>query len=143
MTREELNYTRVVWHARTVAHHLSSAQTCHLAVRIRAFGRQRGLVSDRAIAEEAALALKVVSTIESGLAGPTLSTLLALCRGLRVYSVDQLLGFSAACYFDELEQIEAGLAGMTEVLYRQIDEPPIGLGPDWRTLGPGRGGLRR
>lgn len=120
-----LNYTTVVWHPVTVPAHLSPIQTRHLASRIRKFGLQRGLVSDRAIAEQADLAPKAVSTIEGGPSGPTLSTLLALCRGLRVYSVDQLLGFSAAQYFGRVEEVEAALGGMAATLYRQIDEPPV------------------
>lgn len=123
LTRKGLNYTSVIWQPLRMAEQLSPVQARHLARRIRAFGLERGLASDRAIAGEARLAPKAIRAIETGPSGPTLSTLLALCRGLRVYSVDQLLGFSATNYFERLEHIETALGGMITILYREIDEP--------------------
>lgn len=104
---------------------LSKTQREHLAARIRRLGEERGLTSDRAIADRAFLAPKALLAIANGQKGPTLSTLLALCRALRVYSIDQLLGFSATVYFTDLDEIEGALGGMTPVLHRQLGEPNI------------------
>lgn len=104
---------------------LSTEQKRHLTARIRELGRQRGLDNDPAIETRAHLAQKAISFIETGSKGPTLSTLLALCEGLGLYSIDQLLGFSAARYFARRDDVEGALGDMTGVLYQQVAEPPL------------------
>lgn len=67
---------------------------------------------------------KTVRRLVKGPQGPTLRTLLALGEGLRVYSIDQLLGFSQTTFFSRLDAVEGALGGMTDVLYRQVTYEP-------------------
>jgi DNA-binding XRE family transcriptional regulator len=103
---------------------LSFAQRKRLADRIRAFAQERGIAGDRGLAAAAGLGEGWrLGSIEKGATGPSLGLLLALCRALGVYSLDQLLGFSATTFFDGVDAVESALAGMTDILYREIDDP--------------------
>ena len=94
---------------------LSTLQRDRLRHRLRAFGLARGLTSDRAIAAAAELSPKAMSQA-TGPNGPTLSTLLALCRALDVYSIDELLGISGSAVFGRLDELDALLRHQREAV---------------------------
>jgi DNA-binding phage protein len=83
---------------------LSEAQRDRLVERVRELARQAGLASDRAIAAKADLAPKAMGDLAKSKGGPTLATLLALCRAVGAYALDELLGPSAAWSFSVLPE---------------------------------------
>ena len=85
---------------------LSEAQALRLVERIRHFGRQAGLTSDRLIAEKAGIANGAMGAMRKPGAGPTLGRLLAICDATGVYSLDELLGFSSTSFFICLDEVE-------------------------------------
>ena len=102
---------------------LTPPQRQALSARVRELARQRGM-SVAELQRTAGLGDKAVRDIETGAHGPTLSTLLALCAALRLYSVDQLLGPSATRLFSRQDAIHAAVSG--RALLRAVDEPPVG-----------------
>jgi DNA-binding phage protein len=97
-----LNNANVVRQAGGVGEGLSDAQRERLVERVRQLAREAGLLSDRAIAAKAELAPKAMDELARTKGGPTLATLLALCRAVGAYSLDELLGPSAAWSFRDL-----------------------------------------
>ncbi len=96
---------------------LSARQNARFRERIRALAEREGL-SDRALAERAGLSIGAIRSLGGTAAGPTLGTLLALAKALRVQSLDQLLGPSAATLMAKHDRLEAeaGEPSMTIVM---------------------------
>lgn len=76
-----------------------------LSERIRSLSRARGYASDADVTDKAGLSSSAISDIKRGHV-PTLGTLLALCQALDLYSLDELVGFSATTYFQSRPRID-------------------------------------
>jgi hypothetical protein len=85
-----------------MAAQLTSKQLDILVARVDTYRTRAGFESPRALSIEADLNTGFVSELRDHGGGPTLASLLQLCRALRVYSIDDLLGFSATAIFLQL-----------------------------------------
>ena len=96
---------------------LSARQNARLRERIQALAKREGL-SERGLAEKAGLSVGAVRTVGGTVAGPTLGTLLALTKALRLQSIDELLGPSATALLANQGELEAvvGEPAMTVVM---------------------------
>jgi hypothetical protein len=96
---------------------LTARQNARLRERVRALAKREGL-SERGLAEKAGLSIGAVRTVGGTDAGPTLGTLLALSKALRLQSIDELLGPSATALLANQDQLEAavGEAAMNVVM---------------------------
>jgi hypothetical protein len=61
------------------------------------------------LADKAGLSIGAVRTVGGSVAGPTLGTLLALTKALRLQSIDELLGPSATTLLAKQDQLEAAV----------------------------------
>lgn len=79
---------------------------------------QREGLSERGLAVKAGLSVGAVRTVGGTEAGPTLGTLLALSKALRLHSIDELLGPSAMALLVNQDQLEGavGEPAMTVVM---------------------------
>lgn len=102
---------------------LSPLQTTHLVERIRELGQQRGLTRDSELTAACGLPGTSIRDMARGVQGPTLGTLLAICHGLKLYSIDQLLGFSATSFFASTDRVETALGTLAPALYSNVLEP--------------------
>lgn len=100
---------------------LTARQNARLRARVKALTKREGL-SERALAVRAGVSIGAVRSVGRTAAGPTLGTLLALAKALRLQSLDQLLGPSGSALMARQDQLEAtvGEAAMTVVM--AIDE---------------------
>lgn len=87
---------------------LTARQNARLRERVQALAEREGL-SERALAEKAGLSIGAVRSVGETTAGPTLGTLLALARALRLQSIDQLLGPSPLALMARQDQLEAAV----------------------------------
>ena len=87
---------------------MTARQNARLRERVKALARREGL-SERGLAEKAGLSIGAVRTVGGTAAGPTLGTLLALTKALRLHSVDELLGPSATTLLTKQDQLEAAV----------------------------------
>lgn len=87
---------------------LSARQNARLRERLAAL-RQRAGLSERALANKAGLSVGAVRSIGRTEKGPTLGTLLALTRALRLQSIDHLLGPSPTALLSTYDQLETEL----------------------------------
>lgn len=85
---------------------LSSRQNARLRERVEEL-RKREELSERALATRAEISIGAVRTIGRTKTGPTLGTLLALTRALRLQSIDQLLGPSPTALLTAQDELEA------------------------------------
>lgn len=102
---------------------LSARQNARFRDRIRALAEREGL-SDRALAERSGLSIGAVRSLGETAGGPTLGTLLALAKALRVQSLDQLVGPSAMTLMNEYDRLEtaAGEPSMIIVMAADWDQ---------------------
>ena len=84
---------------------LSARQNARLRERLAALCEREGL-SERALATKAEISIGAVRSIGKTETGPTLGTLLALTRALRLQSIDQLLGPSPTALLTAHDQLE-------------------------------------
>lgn len=75
---------------------------------MKALAEREGL-SERGLADKAGLSIGAVRTVGGTAAGPTLGTLLALTKALRLQSIDELLGPSATTLLAKQDQLEAAV----------------------------------
>lgn len=87
---------------------LSARQNARLRERLTALCEREGL-SVRALATKAGVSIGAVRSIGKTETGPTLGTLLALTRALRLQSIDQLLGPSPTALLTTHDQLEIEL----------------------------------
>ena len=87
---------------------LTARQNARLRERVKALAEREGL-SDRALAGKAGLSVGAVRTVGQTAAGPTLGTLLALTKALRLQSIDELLGPSASTLLARQDELEAAV----------------------------------
>lgn len=97
--------------------HLTAQQNARLRERLEALCEREGL-SKRALATRAGISAGAVQSIGATKAGPTLRTMLALTRALRLQSIDQLLGPTPTAFLTATDQIETQLSenGMRVVM---------------------------
>lgn len=100
---------------------LTAGQNARLRERVKALAKREGL-SERRLADKAGLSIGAVRTVGGTKAGPTLGTLLALTKALRLQSVDELLGPSATTLLANQDQLEAavGEPAMTVVMNSEM-----------------------
>lgn len=86
-----------------------------------ALAEREGL-SERGLADRARLSIGAVRTVGATVSGPTLGTLLALTKALRLKSIDDLLGPSATALLASQDQLEAavGEAAISVVMNTEI-----------------------
>lgn len=87
---------------------LTARQNARLRERVKALAEREGL-SERGLADKAGLSIGAVRTVGGTAAGPTLGTLLALTKALRLQSIDELLGPSATTLLAKQDQLEAAV----------------------------------
>lgn len=111
--------------ARRLEVRLSARQNARLRERVRVLAEREGL-SERGLADKAGLSIGAVRTVGGTTAGPTLGTLLALTKALRLESVDELLGPSATTLLANQDELEAvvGEPAMTVVMSTEIAQGP-------------------
>ena len=103
--------------ARRAEVRLTARQNARLKEQVSALAKREGLTV-RGLAERAGLSVGAVRAVGATDAGPTLGTLLALTRALRLQSIDELLGPSATALLANQDELEAaiGEAAMTVVM---------------------------
>lgn len=87
---------------------LTARQNARLRERVISLAKREGL-SERGLAERAGLSIGAVRTVGGTTAGPTLGTLLALTKALRLQSIDELLGPSGTALLANQDQLEAAV----------------------------------
>ena len=87
---------------------LTARQNARLRERLAVLCKREGL-SERALATKAEISIGAVRSIGQTENGPTLGTLLALTRALRLQSIDQLLGPSPTALLTAHDQLEVEL----------------------------------
>ncbi|MCY3949807.1 MAG: helix-turn-helix transcriptional regulator [Acidimicrobiaceae bacterium] len=100
--------------------HLTAQQNARLRERLEALCEREGL-SKRALATRAGLSAGAVQSIGATKAGPTLGTMLALTRALRLRSIDQLLGPTPTAFLTANDQIETQLSEGGMRVFMRID----------------------
>lgn len=103
--------------ARRVEVRLTARQNARLRERVRALAKREGLTV-RGLADKAGLSIGAVRTVGGTKGGPTLGTLLALSKALRLDSIDELLGPSGTALLANQDELEAavGEPAMTVVM---------------------------
>lgn len=88
-----------------------------------ALAEREGL-SERGLADRAGLSIGAVRTVGGTVAGPTLGTLLALTKALRLQSIDELLGPPATTLLANQDRLEAavGEPAMTVVMNTEMTQ---------------------
>lgn len=102
---------------RAAAVRLSARQNARLRERLDALCEREG-VTKRELATRAGISVGAVRTIGKTEAGPTLGTLLALTKALRLKSIDELLGPSPTVLLRAHDQLESqvGRSAMQSVM---------------------------
>jgi transcriptional regulator with XRE-family HTH domain len=100
---------------------LSARQNARLRQRLQALAKREGL-SERALAGRAGLSIGAVRSVGGTAAGPTLGTLLALAKALRLQSIDQLLGPSATSLMARHDRLEGAVGEPTMTIVMGADE---------------------
>ena len=110
-------------HRRSDSVRLSARQNARLRERLLALCERQGL-SERALAAKADISAGTVQRIGKTDTGPTLATLLALTRALRLQSIDQLLGPSPTALLTAHDELETQVGeGAISVLMRTDQQP--------------------
>ena len=107
---------------RAAAVRLSARQNARLRERLDALCEREG-VTKRELAARAGISVGAVRTIGKTEAGPTLGTLLALTKALRLKSIDELLGPSPTSLLRAHDQLESkvGSSAMQSVMLTDQD----------------------
>ncbi len=99
---------------------LTARQNARLRERVLALAEREGL-SERGLADKAGLSIGAVRTVGGTVAGPTLGTLLALTKALRLQSIDELLGPSATTLLANQDQLEAAVGEPALIVVMSTD----------------------
>lgn len=102
---------------------LSARQNARLRERLSALLKREGL-SERKLADRAGVSIGAVRGVGTTVRGPTLGTLLALAKALKVSSIEELLGPSSTTLLSKHDQLEAALGeDAMAVVMNSGDEP--------------------
>lgn len=101
---------------------LTARQNARLRERLTALCEREGL-SERALATKAGVSIGAVRSVGVTEAGPTLGTLLALARALRLQSIDQLLGPSPTSLIAAHDVLEAEVGADAIRAVMLVDHP--------------------
>jgi hypothetical protein len=106
--------------ARRAEVRLTARQNARLRERVKALAEREGL-SARGLADKAGLSIGAVRMVGGTATGPTLGTLLALTKALRLQSIDELLGPSATTLLAKQDQLEAAVGEQAVTVVMNIE----------------------